>query len=139
MNPAAYRAGLIARAKSLAVPVASCVAGSLPPAHLLESLSRDEMAALIVVLAEAADPTRLRVVVEASDDGRPEVGQQELMLRRAHREFSRIRREGGEPTARLARLERAYQAGAKRRQRERQEAEAAAIASASGQRRETAA
>jgi len=63
------RAALIARAKSLAIPVASCVAARLRPDHLLRDASRDELAALVIVLAEAADPVVLREVVKAQDDG----------------------------------------------------------------------
>lgn len=116
----AYRAALVARAKAVAVPVASCVAASLAPAHLTGSMTRDELAALVVVLAEAAEPGRLRAVVAAQDgDGIPSPGPQELTLRRAHREFNRCRRAREPVNAGLLRLERKYQAEAKRRQKER--------------------
>lgn len=65
---AIYRAHLVACAKSVAVPVASCVAASVPPAHLLDAMTRDELAALVVVLAEAADHDRLGEIVSASDE-----------------------------------------------------------------------
>lgn len=65
----ARRLALIARAKRLAVPVASCVAASVRPDHLLRDASRDELAALVIVLAEGSDPVRLREVCRAGDDG----------------------------------------------------------------------
>lgn len=68
MTPA-DRAVLIATAKRLAIPVASCVAASIRPDHLLSARSRDELMALVIVLAEAAHPVRLREVVQAGDDG----------------------------------------------------------------------
>lgn len=68
MNPA-DRDALIARAKALAIPVASCVAASIRPDHLLSVRSRDELMALVIVLAEATHPVRLREAVRAGDDG----------------------------------------------------------------------
>jgi hypothetical protein len=66
-----HRTALIAKAKSLAIPVASCVAASIRPSRLLEGRSRDELMALVIVLAEAVDPVRLREVVSAEDGGAP--------------------------------------------------------------------
>jgi hypothetical protein len=67
MTPA-RKAALITRAKAVAIPVASCVAARLRPDHLLPSLSRAELMALVIVLAEAADPAVLREVVHAEGD-----------------------------------------------------------------------
>ena len=54
-----------ARARDLAIPVASCMAAGVGTGHLLDGLSRDELAALVNLLALAAstDPVRLRAVV----------------------------------------------------------------------------
>jgi hypothetical protein len=65
---AAYRAHLVACAKAVAVPVAASVAASLPPSRLLDSMTRDELAALVIVLAEGADPDRLSDIVTARDE-----------------------------------------------------------------------
>jgi len=90
MTPA-DRAALIARAKSAAIPVSSCVAARIPPAHIIGGMTRDELTALVIVLAEAADPARLRVVVRAEDDGRPGVTDLDLTYRAAHTEAGRLR------------------------------------------------
>jgi hypothetical protein len=90
----ARRSALIARAKRAAVPVASCVAASISPAHIVGGMSRDELLALVVVLAEAADPVRLRTVVQAADDGLPGVTDLELQYRAAHAEAVRLRTAG---------------------------------------------
>lgn len=77
MNPR-HRIALIAAAKSAAVPVASCVAARVPPDHLLEGRSWEELAALVIVLAEAADPVRLRAITEEPEDGRQHVSGEAL-------------------------------------------------------------
>lgn len=121
MTPA-VRASLIARAKRAAVPVANCVAASIPPARVLGKLTEAEKDALIIVLAEAVDHALLRVVVEADDDGRPEVpaapacavgdGLPEMphaeRLRRAHAEAMRLRRAGQPVPNPLRRLDNDY-------------------------------
>lgn len=114
----AERTDLITRAKAIAVPVASCVAASLRPDHLLAGCSRGELAALVIVLAEAADPARLHAVAEAEDDASPVIGLAEVRLRKAHAEFQRHRVAGITVPASLARLEREYQRISKRRRRE---------------------
>lgn len=114
------RTALIDRAKAVAVPVASCVAASLRPDHLIGGWSRDELAALVVVLAEAADPSRLRAVAEAQEDSSPVIGLAQVRLRQAHAEYRRLRRNGTEIAAipqYLRRLEREYQRDSKRRQK----------------------
>jgi hypothetical protein len=58
---------LIAWAKARVVPVQSCVTASLRPDHLLSEASWEQLAALVIVLAEAADPVKLRAVVSARD------------------------------------------------------------------------
>jgi hypothetical protein len=98
----ANRAALIATAKRAATPVASCVAASIPPAHILGKMTRAELSALVIVLAEAVDHARLREVIAAGDDGTPAVrvaaaapeGTTAERLRRAHTEASRLRRAG---------------------------------------------
>ena len=52
-----------ARALDLAVPVASCAAAGVRLGHLLADASRDELLALVGVLAAAVDPVRLRTVI----------------------------------------------------------------------------
>jgi hypothetical protein len=116
------RTALIGRAKAVAVPVVSCVAASLRPDHLLADFGRDEMAALVIVLAESADLTRLRAVVAARDDGVPVTGLAEVRLRHAHAEVWRLTNLCGvkyaDLPAGLKRLERDYQRMAKQKQRE---------------------
>ncbi len=102
------RDALIARAKKVAVPVASCVAARLRPSHLLPGLSRDELEALVLVLAEAVDPVRLRLVVAAGEDG-PVVTDRAVTLRKAHSEVNRLRGEGLPVPLRLGLLEGEYQ------------------------------
>jgi hypothetical protein len=109
MTPA-DRAALIARAKQLAVPVVSCVAASLRPDHLRREMSADEMWALVIVLAEAADPARLREIVKAADDGTPDPSGRAAMLARAHAECDRLRRAAQPVPLRLRVLDSEYQA-----------------------------
>ena len=127
MTPA-DRAALIARAKALAGPVAACVAGDVSPDMLLADCTWDDLAALVVVLAESVSGVRLRAVVAADDDGDvPSPGVRELVLRRAHAEVRRFRVQNpgcGLP-ARLSLLESEYQRGAYRRKLERTAAKAA--------------
>ena len=108
MDPA-RRVALIARAKSVAIPVHSCVAASLRPDHLLLPLSRTELLALVIVLAEAADPAILRALTETrDDDGRPDLSRHDVMLREAHRQARALRAAGREVPLGIARLERDY-------------------------------
>lgn len=114
MTPA-DRAALIARAKSLAPGVASCVAARLRPDHLLSERSRDELMAVIIVLAESHDPTLLRAVCAApGDDGRADSSFREAMLRRAHTQAEARRRANLVVPERLKMLEREYYREAKR-------------------------
>jgi hypothetical protein len=71
MNPPARdRATLITRAKRAAVPVANCVAARVCPGHVLAGMTWDELAALVVVLADAVDHRVLADVIAGRDDGR---------------------------------------------------------------------
>lgn len=67
------RTALIAAAKRKAVPVASCVAASIRPDHLFADVDPEDLTpllmALVIVLAEGADPVRLREACRAGDDG----------------------------------------------------------------------
>jgi hypothetical protein len=87
----AERTALIARAKALAIPVASCVAACVRPDHLIGDASRDELAALVIVLAEAADPVALKAVVDASGDSAPVTDRD---LRVAHARAVALRKAG---------------------------------------------
>jgi len=106
--PPRTRASLITWAKRKAVPVTSCVNAGICPEHLLEGASEFELAALVIVLAAAADPVRLREVLAAEDDGTPAAVAEEA-LKWAHAEVRRLR-DGKKPIpAALARLEHRYQ------------------------------
>lgn len=120
MTPA-ERAALITRAKALAIPVASCVRAGIRPDHLIGDASRDLLAALVIVLAESADPVRLRAVTAAAEDG-PDVTDLDVSLRVAHRQVNRLRERRRPVPVRLAALESQYQ----RRRREARAAEDAA-------------
>ena len=103
------RATLIAAAKTLAGPFAASVQARLRPDHHLEGLSRDELTALAIVLAEAADPAILRAIAGEPDDGRPALDRRDVMLRTAHTQAQAWRRRYGTGLpARLAMLEREY-------------------------------
>ena len=122
MTPA-QRAANITRAKALAIPVQSCVAARLRPDHLFAGVrTKDELTgllkALVIVLAEAADPVTLRAVVAEADDGRPEAADRMTMLRKAHTECADLKYAGAEIPLRLKLLEREYHTEVKRLQRE---------------------
>ena len=87
------RDALVARAKQLAVPVANCTAAGIPPSHLIGDASWHELFALVLVLADAADPARLRAVCAARDGGGTPEGEWER-LRRAHAKAEAMRRAG---------------------------------------------
>lgn len=73
MTPA-DRALLIGRAKKYALAFTSAV--NTRSAHrvkqITDSMTREELAGLAIALAAAADPAKLRAVVEDPDDGMPE-------------------------------------------------------------------
>ncbi len=90
---AARRAALIARAKARATAVTACVQARLSPAHILGECSRADLTALVVVLAEAADPAVLRAVVSVcDDDGRPDLSRHQAKLREAHSQVVQLRK-----------------------------------------------
>ena len=60
-------ASLLTAAKQVALPVVTCVHNRVRPAHLLRDKTRDELYALIIVLAEAAD---LAAVFEVAEHAR---------------------------------------------------------------------
>jgi hypothetical protein len=103
----AGRVALIARAKSIAIPVASCVAARVRPDHLIGDLSRDELAALVLVLADAADPVALRAVTQATEDG-PDITDEDIRLRKAHAHAQALRDAGKAVPARVRALDRQY-------------------------------
>jgi hypothetical protein len=104
------------RALDLAIPVASCMAAGVGTGHLLDGLTRDELAALVNLLALAAstDPVRLRAVVSAGDGITPAMISREVLLRRAHAEAVRLRSAGREVPRRVVVLDSEY-----RREREK--------------------
>lgn len=85
--------GPIARAKRLATPVTSCVAARIRPDHLIGDATWEELYALVVVLAEAADPVALRAVVSATEDS-PDVTDRDVLLMKAHAHAVALRKEG---------------------------------------------
>jgi hypothetical protein len=99
---------LSAWARSRALPVAACVTGKVRPDHLIGEASREELAALVFVLAAAADQAKLRALVAAGGDGRLLPTDRALMLRTAHTEAQRLRRGHQEVPRRLGLLEREY-------------------------------
>jgi hypothetical protein len=117
----AERNALIARAKQLAVPVASCVAARVSPARLIGAASRDELAALVVVLAEAADPVKLRTVAAAGEDD-PDVTDIDLLLRQAHAQRMALYRAGVPVPEKIRRLDSAYTKRRRMRKQQRKEA-----------------
>ncbi len=86
--------GFTARAKQLAIPVASCVQAGLRSGHVTDGLSRDELLALVRVLGACADPARLRAVTRVPGDAMPPGPGEEEALRMAHAEFTRLERAG---------------------------------------------
>jgi hypothetical protein len=102
------RASLIAWAKRKAVPVTSCVNAGICPEHLLEDATEAQYAALVIVLAAAVDPVRLRTVLAAEDDGTPAEVTEEA-LKWAHAEVRRLREAKRPIGGALTRLEWRYQ------------------------------
>lgn len=108
MMTARQRASLIAWAKRKATPVTSCVNAGISPEHLLQDADEARYAALVIVLAAAVDPVRLRTVLAAEDDGTPaEVAEEALKW--AHAEVRRLREAKRPIGGALARLEWQYQ------------------------------
>ena len=82
----------LARARSLAVPISSCLAAGLPVGHLTGDATRDELAALVSLLGFAADPVRLRAVIAAEDGATAELVSRKVLLRGAHAQYQASRR-----------------------------------------------
>jgi hypothetical protein len=113
----AERAALIAAAKARATAVVSCVQARLSPAHVLGACSRDDLAALVVVLAEAADPAVLRAVAGVrDDDGRPDLTRHQAKLREAHSQVVQLRKAREFVPEQLRVLDNAYRLERKRTQ-----------------------
>ena len=104
-----------ARALDLAVPVASCAAAGVSAGHLLDGLSRDELTALVSVLAAAVDPVRLRDAIRHAGRGVMPAEARTEVLRRAHAAFTRLTRKGLPVPYDLRVLDAEYQAGVRRR------------------------
>ena len=107
------------RALDLAVPVASCAGAGVSSGHLTGDLSRDELAALVDVLALAAshDPVRLRAVVAAGDGMTamlPAAGEEDR-LRAAHAALRRLDRAGLPVSLELRAADGRYRAMVRRR------------------------
>lgn len=117
MTPA-QSAAFIAAAKRIAVPVVSCVRADLRFGHLTGNQSREGLLALIAVLAECADPARLKAVTEApGDEGMPPMAREDI-LRHAHAEYTRLLRAGLPVPARIRFLHNEYRQSNKRRRDE---------------------
>ena len=117
MTPAQQQAFIVA-AKRLAVPVVSCVRADIRFGHLTRNQSREGLLALIAVLAECADPVKLKAVTEApGDEGLPPLSREDV-LRRAHAEYTRLIRAGLPVPGRIRLLHNEYRVGNKRRREE---------------------
>ena len=111
---AADRALLVAAAKAKATAVVSCVQARLSPSHVLGDCPAD-LQALIIVLAEAADPAVLRAVVGVSDDdGRPDLTRHQAKLREAHSQVVQLRKARAYVPEQLRVLDNAYRLGQKK-------------------------
>jgi hypothetical protein len=114
---AATRASLIAAAKARATAVVSCVQARLSPHHVLDTCSRDDLVALIMILAEAADPGILRAVVTvAEDDGRPDLTRHQAKLREAHSQAVQLRKARQPIPEQIRVLDNAYRLAQKQEQ-----------------------
>jgi hypothetical protein len=108
-------ASLLASAKRMALPVATCVHNRVRPAHILRDKSWAELYALVIVLAEAAD---LAAVFEVANmpDGGPEEAARAAVLRKAHAKAEACRKMRRPVPGHLAVLEREYWRWRKREQ-----------------------
>lgn len=114
---AATRATLIAAAKARATAVVSCVQARLSPSHILDGCTEADLRALVIVLAEAADPGVLRVVVDVrDDDGRPDMTRYQAKLREAHSQVVQLRNAKKYVPDHLRVLDNAYKAEQKKAQ-----------------------
>ena len=105
----AARAALIGWAKQKAPVVASRIAVSIPVDHIIGDATWEQLAALVVVLAESADPVRLRIITSAQDVMIGRDTDRAVTLRAAHAEVRRLRYHNQPVPSRIAALEREYQ------------------------------
>src|ERR1700748_1211150 len=111
------RAALIAAAKARATAVVSCVQARLSPSHILDGCTQADLRALVIVLAEAADPGVLRAVVEVrDDDGRPDMTRYQAKLREAHSQVVQLRKARQHVPEQLRVLDNAYRLEQKKAQ-----------------------
>lgn len=82
----------LSRARSLAVPVASCAAAGIGTGHLTDGLSRDDLLVLLGILAEAADPVAVRDLVRDPAGRRRDPEVRARMLRAAHAQAEACRK-----------------------------------------------
>jgi hypothetical protein len=113
----AERDALIARAKSLAAPAASCASAGISAGHLLREASPELLRALVNVLAAAADPVRLRAVTRAPGGVVVLPADRARVLRRAHAEFTRLVRAGLPVPFALRAVDGEYRADVRRRRK----------------------
>jgi hypothetical protein len=125
MTPA-QAAAFVAAAKRIAIPVVSCVRADLRFGHLTGNQSREGLLALIAVLAECADPAKLKAVTEApGDEGLAPLAQEDV-LRRAHAERTRLERAGLPVPFQVRAMAAEYRQGVNARYRERKKQEGVA-------------
>ena len=109
---------LIVQAKGRAAPVHSCVRARVKPGHLIGTdTGVEELLALVVVLAEVADPRRLAELVKLPGDEGLAVGKAAL-LQAAHAQVWHLRKTGMPVPLRLGLLENEYQQASKARRRQ---------------------
>ena len=111
---------LLASAKQAAFPVVTCVHNRLRPYRLLRDKSWAELYALVVVLADAADPAAVWEVANMPDDG-SEKAARAAVLRKAHAKAEAYREMRKKVPPHLVVLEREYWRWRKQEQRARGE------------------
>lgn len=114
--PPRLTGSLLAAAKQAALPVATCVHNRIRPAHLLRDKTRDELYALVIVLAEAADLAAVFEVANMPEGGAEEAARV-VVLRKAHAKAEAFRGMRRTVPEHLAVLERDYWRWRKREQR----------------------
>ena len=106
---------LIGQAKGRAAPLHSCVRARVQPGHLIGTdTGVEELLALVIVLAEVADPRRLAELVKLPGDQGLAVGR-DALLQAAHAQVWHLRKAGQPVPTRLGVLENEYQADRKQR------------------------
>ena len=108
-----------ARALDLAIPIASCASAGVGSAHLTADLSRDELAALVDVLAAAASPVAVRDYVrDPGSRGHRDAEGRARLTKAAHTQAEACRKAGRPVPPHLEALEREYWRDRKRAQRD---------------------